>query len=159
MLIKHGPDLYSWGDSKSFSGLRAKANALLDGCKKLGINEFRKSAAKSISQYEIEMTIAEFRAKGDRDMGHGPGTTDDSMTEEVEDINQCEGSLSQKNRDKIPAKKFAGPHRSFPINSQEEVDAAAKLLGHAKPSEQAEIKRNIIRLAKEQNFSLPETWK
>lgn len=66
--------------------------------------------------------------------------------------------LSQKERDAIPDEDFAGPHRSFPVRNQDDVDNDARLLGHAKPEDQAEIKRNIIRLAKKKGLKLPESW-
>lgn len=66
--------------------------------------------------------------------------------------------LSKKERDAIPDEDFAGPHRSFPVRNQDDVDNDARLLGHAKPEDQPEIKRNIIRLAKKKGLTLPQSW-
>lgn len=40
-------------------------------------------------------------------------------------------SLSAKARAATPAKNFAGPHHSFPVNNAHEVHAAVALRGHA----------------------------
>lgn len=97
LLIRHASNLYSWGQGKAFSGVKAKANALIDGCLKLGIIKFRQSAAlNGISAYEIEMTIAAYRAKSDINTpGHGPSRDqtyiDDSAPDGAEDINESQG--------------------------------------------------------------------
>lgn len=51
---------------------------------------------------------------------------------------------------------FAGPHNSFPINSQARVYSAAKLIGHAK--NKAAVKAAIIRIARSKGYSLPKSW-
>lgn len=65
-------------------------------------------------------------------------------------------SMTAKARADVPSDDFAGPHDSFPINSQEHVDAAAKLIGHAEDPEA--VKRNIMRIAKKKGFKIPDTW-
>jgi hypothetical protein len=65
-------------------------------------------------------------------------------------------SLSQKERDAIDEDDFAGPHKSFPIDTQAHLDAAAKLIGHADDPEA--VKRKIIAIAKRKGFKLPESW-
>jgi hypothetical protein len=65
--------------------------------------------------------------------------------------------LAKAARDEIDDADFAGPHRSFPCDTQAHVDAAAKLVGHADNPE--EVKRNIIRIAKRHGFSIPDSWK
>lgn len=47
-------------------------------------------------------------------------------------------NLTKKARAKIPANKFAGPGRSFPVNDAAHARAAIMLAGHA--SDPAEIK-------------------
>lgn len=64
--------------------------------------------------------------------------------------------LSKDERDKIKDEDFAGPHRSFPIDSQAHVDAAAKLISHAENP--AAVKAKIIAIAKRKGFSLPKAW-
>lgn len=52
---------------------------------------------------------------------------------------------------------FAGPHQSFPIRSQEDVDHAARLIGHADDPEA--VKGKIIAIAKRKGLSIPDSWK
>lgn len=65
-------------------------------------------------------------------------------------------SISQKERDALPDSDFAGPHESFPIRNQHDVDSAAKLIGHADDPEA--VKRKIIEIAKRKGLSLPDSW-
>ena len=65
-------------------------------------------------------------------------------------------SLTKAERDAIDEEDFAGPHHSFPINSQEHLDAAAKLIGHA--DDPAAVKRKAISIAKRKGLKLPESW-
>lgn len=59
--------------------------------------------------------------------------------------------LSAKQRKKLPAKEFAGPHRSFPINDRGHAEAAifdvprAVKAGHLSPQEGARIKSEARR--------------
>src|SRR5262245_25951761 len=64
--------------------------------------------------------------------------------------------IPQKERDSYDASDFAGPERSFPITSQEQLDSAAKLIGHA--ADPAAVKRKAIAIAKRKGFKLPESW-
>jgi len=66
-------------------------------------------------------------------------------------------SLSQKERDKIADEDFAGPHHSFPIDSQEHLESAARLIGHA--DDPAAVKSKAIAIAKRKGFTLPDSWK
>ena len=66
------------------------------------------------------------------------------------------GKYSQAEREKMDASDFAGPHQSFPIRDQEDVDNAARLIGHADDPEA--VKRNIIKIAKRKGLSLPKSW-
>lgn len=65
-------------------------------------------------------------------------------------------SLSKSERDAIDEEDFAGPHHSFPIDSQEHLDAAAKLIGHADDPDA--VKKRAIAIAKRKGFKLPESW-
>ena len=51
----------------------------------------------------------------------------------------------------------AGPHGSFPITSQHNVDSAAKLIGHAQNP--AAVKAKVERIASEKGYSLPKSWR
>jgi hypothetical protein len=72
------------------------------------------------------------------------------------DIDAYKRYYSQKERKEMPESDFAGPHRSFPIKTQEDVDNAARLIGHAKNPEQ--VKRRIIEIARRKGFKIPESW-
>lgn len=67
-----------------------------------------------------------------------------------------ERSISQKERDAIDERDFAGPHHSFPVDTQEHLDAAARLIGHADNPEA--VKAKAIEIAKRKNLKLPEAW-
>lgn len=77
-------------------------------------------------------------------------------TEELCRSLNIERSITQKERDSIADEDFAGPHHSFPIDSQEHLDAAAKLIGHA--DDPAAVKKKAISIAKRKGFKLPESW-
>lgn len=77
-------------------------------------------------------------------------------TEEMCRSLHIERSISQKERDAIDDSDFAGPHHSYPIDSQEHLDAAAKLIGHA--DDPAAVKKKAIAIAKRKGFKLPESW-
>ncbi len=64
--------------------------------------------------------------------------------------------MTQEERDRIPDEDFAGPHRSFPIRNQDDVEDAARLLHHADNPEK--IKKNILKLIREKGLKEPETW-
>lgn len=67
---------------------------------------------------------------------------------------------NQGERDKLSEdspEDFAGPHQSFPIKSQLDVEHAAKLIGHAEEPEA--VKSKIKAIAKRKGLSLPESWK
>lgn len=67
-------------------------------------------------------------------------------------------AMSEETRDSIDTADFAGPHRSFPIRNQADVEHAAALLHEAPIARQASIKRGIIRLAEKHGLQLPATW-
>lgn len=65
----------------------------------------------------------------------------------------------QSRRDDLKEKSpedFAGPHGSFPIKSQKDVDSAAKLIGHADDPEA--VKAKIKAIAKRKGLTVPEAW-
>src|SRR5579863_9606367 len=63
---------------------------------------------------------------------------------------------SQKDRDKMDASDFAGPHQSFPIKTQQDVHNAARLVGHA--DDPAAVKARIKAIARRKGFTLPKEW-
>lgn len=60
-------------------------------------------------------------------------------------------------RDKIPAKDFAGRHRSFPIVTESDVADALQSIGRAGPDnyDAAELRRRIVAIARRKGFSVP----
>jgi len=64
---------------------------------------------------------------------------------------------TQKMRDKLSDEDFAGPHQSFPIKTQEDLEAAVHSMGRAGGSISA-IKAGIKRIAKRKGLKLPEAW-
>jgi hypothetical protein len=82
-------------------------------------------------------------------------TTAEALPENEEGLSR---SISQKQRDAMPASDFAGEGTSFPIPDQEHLDAAVKLLGHESPEEQTKIKARIKEIAKRKGLSLPQSW-
>lgn len=161
MLMSIGSS-YNWDNGQPFNGIRARSKALLDGCKRLGITKFRHAAASDgISLNDIEYTVAEYRALSVevRDSSRTGDMSLDSPCDESEDINESVAYISQEKRDKISTSDFAWPEeKKYPITSQEEVDAAARLLGRAPTDKQASIKRRIIEIAKRKGFSIPKAW-
>jgi len=80
MLVKHGNDMYSWGENKVHTGAKAKTRALIDGISESGIVQFRISARQSgVGTYQIEMAIAEFRAKSQNITRDDTRTGDDDL--------------------------------------------------------------------------------
>ncbi|MDQ6892213.1 MAG: hypothetical protein M3167_05985 [Acidobacteriota bacterium] len=64
--------------------------------------------------------------------------------------------LTAAQRKAIADEDFAGPDRSFPIDTQAHLDAAAKLIGKA--ADPAAVKAKAIAIAKRKGLTLPEAW-
>lgn len=64
-------------------------------------------------------------------------------------------SWPQEKRDKLPKEDFAGPDESFPIATQQDLDAAIHAIGRAKDPEV--VKAGIKRIAKRKGLKLPDT--
>lgn len=68
-------------------------------------------------------------------------------------------ALTVEQRKQMPKSDFGWPEEmKYPINSQADVDAAAKLIGRAPASQQARIKARIIAIAKRKGYSIPDAW-
>jgi phage head maturation protease len=63
---------------------------------------------------------------------------------------------SDKERESMDESDFCGPHKSYPIKTQEDVDNAAHLIGHAE--DEGAVKACVIGKAKSHGWSLPESW-
>src|SRR5579885_1690165 len=85
-----------------------------------------------------------------------PATPTTWLPESKEALVDYERYYSQKDRATMDASDFAGPHRSFPILTQQDVYNAARLIGHADDPEA--VKRKIIAIAKRKGFKLPDSW-
>jgi hypothetical protein len=72
----------------------------------------------------------------------------------------CERNITQKMRKSIPSDDFAGKNKSYPIKTQDDLDAAVSSLGRAGPSNFPidTIKANIKRIGKKKGLSLPDAW-
>jgi len=55
-----------------------------------------------------------------------------------------------------PPEDFAGPNKSFPITSQEKLNSAARLAGHA--GDPNSVRNAIIRIAHRKGYRLPKKW-
>ncbi len=69
---------------------------------------------------------------------------------------EYERYFSQDDRKKLDASDFAGPGMSFPVNSQQDLDNAARLIGHA--GDPAAVKSRLIAIAKRKGLTLPKSW-
>jgi hypothetical protein len=74
-----------------------------------------------------------------------------------EDLELARRYYSDKERKSMPASAFCGPGRTFPVESQEDVDNAAGLAGHA--ANPNAVRACIKRKAKAGGWSLPDSWK
>lgn len=63
----------------------------------------------------------------------------------------------QAKRDKLPSEDFAGPHQSFPIQKQSDVQAAMHLTGKADDPEA--VKSRIRSIAKRKGLTVPDSLK
>lgn len=70
---------------------------------------------------------------------------------------QSPGHYSASDRKKMSPKTFAGPHETYPIETQQDVHDAARLIGHAQ-NPQA-VKSKIKSIAKQKGFSIPVSWR
>ena len=74
-----------------------------------------------------------------------------------EKIGQLLSNRDVPGRDKMDDADFAGPDRSFPIKTQEDLEAAVKSIGRSKASPDT-IKAGIRRIAKRKGLTLPDSW-
>jgi len=82
------------------------------------------------------------------------------LTKTLEALLQAYESLTKAERDAIPLEDFAWPEeRKYPIDTQDHLDSAATLIGHAPEAMQPKIKARAIRIAKRHGFTLPDAWK
>ena len=81
----------------------------------------------------------------------------ESLSLDDEEIDIARRYYSQKERKSMSAGSFCGPHRSFPITNQADVNNAARLIGHADNPDA--VKACIKRKANANGWSLPDSWK
>jgi len=89
-----------------------------------------------------------------------PTPTENNAVEEVAAFLVYNAKWNQSARDalaKEAPEDFAGPHQSFPIKSQEDVDHAARLIGHADNPDL--VKSKIKTIAERKGLALPDSWK
>src|SRR5690348_1219902 len=63
---------------------------------------------------------------------------------------------SDKERESMDESDFCGPHQSFPVKTQADVDNAAGLAGHADDPDA--VRACIRKKAKAHGWSLPKSW-
>lgn len=68
-------------------------------------------------------------------------------------------SITAAKRASIPASDFAGPDRSFPVDTPKRANSAFRLAGHA--ADPSAVRSRVKKLADEKGFgsALPETAK
>jgi 2'-5' RNA ligase len=75
----------------------------------------------------------------------------------------AEEALTVKQRAKIDDSNFAWPDApggpKYPIDTQDHLDSAATLIGHAPEDKQPAIKKRAITIATRNKLQLPDTWK
>ncbi len=71
-------------------------------------------------------------------------------------VHQALKAISAAQRKAVSASDFAGPHNSFPIRNQQDVNSAARLVGHA--ANPSEVKRRIIAIARRKGLKIPDAW-
>jgi hypothetical protein len=106
--------------------------------------------------YELAMDLCDlFEALG-ASTGEEEGEEDDADMEDME--GKAQRTFGGKKRDDLDDADFAGPDRSFPIMTAQDVRDAAKLIGKADDPEA--VKRKIIAIAKRKGFAdaIPEAW-
>lgn len=69
---------------------------------------------------------------------------------------QRPGQYTKSDRAKIAPEDFAGPNKTFPIVTQQDVHDAARLIGHA--ANPAAVKARVIAIARRKGFALPDAW-
>lgn len=144
-LQQCGKNGWKWGDSGAcYTGPEGKKNAIKQGMAIEGPKKAGDMLAKNnyISQFELGIALAEYRAGY-----HIPVYADKAIA-----------YISQEERDKVHSDDFAGPHRSFPIRDQHDVESAAKLIGHASPEDRETIKSKIKSIARRKGLKIPASW-
>lgn len=71
---------------------------------------------------------------------------------------KAQRTFGGKDREDVPDESFAGPNRTFPVMTAQDVRDAARLIGKADDPES--VKRRIIAIAKRKGFTdaIPEGW-
>src|SRR6185312_5604975 len=84
----------------------------------------------------------------------------DDEEEEIERLEELErGRWTAEKRKELPVKDFGWPEkRKYPIDTQEDVDSAAKLIGKAPEDMRERIKTKIIAIAKRKGLTVPDAW-
>jgi hypothetical protein len=80
-----------------------------------------------------------------------------SFLESYKETTNIIKALRAAQRRRVPTSDFAGPHNSFPIRNQQDVDNAARLVGHA--ANPVAVRARIIAIAKRKDLKIPNAWK
>lgn len=148
---KDGKRGYSWGDGPCIirsTPEEAKKTVIRMGIKIEGPEKFAQIMKKEHSKGQWSST----------DFSTAQQILfEESVIANIEDLDETKAYIPAEERNKIPDQDFGGPNRTYPIRNQQDVENAAKLIGHADNPE--EVKRKIIEICKRKNLSIPETWK
>ena len=117
-----------------------------------GLADYHKGEAEKHRKASIEK-ISGVAAPGIS--GKAPSPTANTEAEEVL-IAVYNRNWPKSKRDKTPGSDFAGPHQSFPIADQTDVEAAAHLVGKAADPEA--VKGGIKAIARRKGLRVPEAW-
>lgn len=133
---------WKWGDSgHCYTGPDGKKKAIKQGYAE-NPQHFRDvMKSEGIAAHEIELMIAE------------------ALCYDEDDMYLSLAYISQDERNKIAEEDFGWPdERKYPIRNQSDLDAAVRLIGRAPKEERAMITRNIKRIARRKNLTLPDSW-
>lgn len=145
---------WQWGSGPCIIGKDAKKRVIKMAIKIEGPDKFKKIMQSEGSQWDTDLLEAAQAA-----LSETRYNSPDKFLYAVEDWLATDAYISADDRKKIADEDFAWTEqRKFPINSQEHLDSAVKLIGRAPPDKQAAIKRRIVEIAHRKRLKLPDGW-
>ena len=158
---KNGTKGWRWGTKGAcYTGPGAKQKAIKQGYAETGgdENKFKNEMSKAglLEDADVQAFLETLEPQGaDRYLT--------AIASHLESKNEEEdyavAYVSAEERKKIPLSNFADPkNRKFPINNQQHLDAAVKLVGREPAAKQAAIKKRIVEIAHRLKLDLPASW-
>jgi hypothetical protein len=112
---------------------------------------------RKVAKGSVQQTMHEFKHGTLRSSSGKPVTNRrQALAIALSEAARAKKSISATERKKIPASDFAGPHDSYPIRNQQEVNSAARLAGHAANPDA--VRAGIRRIAQRKGLKLPDSW-